>query len=109
MYLVSVKKQIKEHTVDLSDLYLKEGSIVLVANVSSKPVILYERKLPENMEFENYPFKFLHDVIIVTRRNGICRIYFNPDNQERQCADIDFKNKKLQKIINEGHYLKLKR
>ena len=107
MYL-STKKRIRDHTVDLSSLYLKEGSIVLVSNMCGIPVCLYQRKLPDENDWIYYTDSgeaSPHDIIHITRKNGVCRIYFNPDEQERECADTDFKNKKLQKIIDEGHYL----
>ena len=105
MAYVSARKKSIEHCVDLSDLYLKEGAIVLVANSISKPFILYESKLPDEEYFAIYggtDSDTPHDVIHVTLRNGLCRIYFNPDDQEQECAEIDFKKGKRQQIINKG-------
>ena len=110
MYLNS-RKRIKEHTVDLSSLYLREGAVVLVSNMcSGVPICLYERKLPDEDDWTFYTDRgevSPHDIIHITRRNGVCRIYFNPDDQERECTDVDFKKKKLQKTIDEGETTKL--
>jgi len=102
--------QVKAHTIDLTELYLKEGAIVLVSNEPATDWALYERKLPDvdywviytaNPELENPEDVTPHDVIIVTKPEGLCKIFYNPDDQERECARID----KQKEIFTKYHWL----
>ena len=96
-YIGSIE-HIKNHTVDLSHLYLKEGSVVLVSNELDNVWALYERSLPDEDYWATYTVEprleepehvTPHDVIHITREHGFCKIFFNPDDQERECAEKD--------------------
>ena len=89
---IGVRMKVIDHTVDLSELYLKEGSTVLVADRVSAIHVLYERRLPDEEYWSCYNFSDSdtpHDIIHIVRKNGICKIFFNPDDQERELAEKD--------------------
>jgi len=95
---VGIVKRIKNHTVDLSSLYLKEGSSVLVSNKPNHVRALYERRLPDedywatytaNPTLENPEDVSPHDIIHITQPTGFCKVFINLDDQERECAEKD--------------------
>jgi hypothetical protein len=90
---VGTKLKVVDHTVDLSLLYLKEGALVLVSNECNNIKCLYSRTLPGDLEFTTYPDEFQHhDIIHITKEDGFCKVFFDREDQERDCAQLDNQN-----------------
>lgn len=108
---IGIILDVKRHAVDLSKLYLKEGATVLVSNEPGDVWGLYERNLPDeeywavytaNPNLESPESVPPHDIIHITRENGLCKIFFSPDDQEKECADRDHNIRALKKLFQEG-------
>ena len=84
---IGIKKRAIEHTIDISDLCLAEGCMVLVCNRVTNINNLYERVLPDELYWATYngtDSDVPHDIIHVTKKNGLCMIFFDTDVQERK-------------------------
>ena len=95
---IGIIKEVKNHTVDLSDYYLKEGAKVFISNDPKNVVGFYERWLPNeeywayytaNPEVENPSDVSPHDIIYITKEKGECKVFIDTDDQERECAEKD--------------------